>query len=172
MTAMPISVFAPESPRSSRRGWPKMRYFRVPKGYSTVDRRSRIRAGVARWCMRLRASSSICRLNMRCGDWVQRFHRTGAAVGGLGLVEHRAVVAMHPAELGDGFMVRIKPPQQPNQLHVAPALRLQSSGTAQLMQISIQIKLQEIARILAQPPCLGRLRPLEAQLRHRQTIDK
>ena len=72
MTPMPISVRAPESPRSSSRGWPKMQYLSVPKGCSTVDRLSRIRAGVARWCMRLSASSSRWRPNMRRADGVQR----------------------------------------------------------------------------------------------------
>jgi hypothetical protein len=44
----------------------------VPKGCSTVDRLSRINSGVARWCMRVSASSSGWRLSMRCGERVQR----------------------------------------------------------------------------------------------------
>ncbi len=36
-----ISVCAPPRPRSRKRGYPKIRYFSVPKGCSTVDRRSR-----------------------------------------------------------------------------------------------------------------------------------
>ncbi len=36
-------------------------------------------------------------------------------------------VAVHPAELGDRLVVRIQPPQQPQQLHVAAALRFQTA---------------------------------------------
>src|ERR1700722_14506233 len=57
--ARAISVRAPLSARSSSRGWPKMRYFRVPKGCSKMERRSRIKAGVARWAMGCRALSEV-----------------------------------------------------------------------------------------------------------------
>jgi len=53
--------FRPASPRSSRRGWPKMRYLIVPKGCSTVVLRSLMAAGVARAFIRFNASSSMLR---------------------------------------------------------------------------------------------------------------
>jgi len=49
-----ISVCAPRSPRSRKRGCPKIRYFKLANGCSAVARRSRIASGVARCCIQPR----------------------------------------------------------------------------------------------------------------------
>jgi hypothetical protein len=68
--------------RNSKCGCPKIRYLIVPKGCSTVVRRSRIVAGVARAFIRLKASSSMERETTRHADLVQRL-RLGQALQSL-----------------------------------------------------------------------------------------
>src|SRR5271156_1141941 len=72
MLARPISMRAPDSPRISKRGCPKMRYLMVAKGCSTVHRRSLIIAGVTRSCIRFNACSYRWRPRPRLGARVQR----------------------------------------------------------------------------------------------------
>jgi len=45
-------VPAPHRPRSRNRGFSKIRYFKLAKGYSTTHRRNCITSGVARACLR------------------------------------------------------------------------------------------------------------------------
>src|ERR1700683_407878 len=71
--------------------------------------------------------------------------------------------AVQPPELRDRLVVRIQPPQQPHQLHVAPTLCLQPPRRTDRVQIAIQVKLQQIARIVAGAARLRRLRPPQAQ---------
>jgi hypothetical protein len=57
IVAMLISTRAPDNPRISNHGCPKIRYFIVAKGCSTVHRRKRITSGVMRDSIRYKASS-------------------------------------------------------------------------------------------------------------------
>jgi hypothetical protein len=72
IVARPISTLAPDNPRISKRGCPKMRYLIVAKGCSTVHRRSLIACGVIRASIRFNASSYRWRAKPRLGAWVQR----------------------------------------------------------------------------------------------------
>src|ERR1700691_5273463 len=92
---------------------------------------------------------------------------------------------MHAPELGNRLVIRRQPSQQPHQLNVPSALRFQSPRGTDLLQIAVQVKLQQIARIITRPPSLGRLgalksqpatpprlRALKPQTRHVQPTDK
>ena len=78
IVAIPISPRAPFNPRINRRGCPKMRYFIVAKGCSTVHWRSLIASGVTRFCILFRASSYKWRASPRLGACVQREFREQA----------------------------------------------------------------------------------------------
>jgi hypothetical protein len=67
-------------------------------------------------------------------------------------------------------MIRIKSTQQPHQLDIATTLRLQPARRANGMQVTVQVQLQQIPRIIAGAACLCRFRPLESKLRYQKTI--
>jgi hypothetical protein len=70
----PISMRAPERPRISRRGCPKIN-FMVANGCSTVHLRILITAGVILSCIRFKASSYRWRARLRFEACVQRDFR-------------------------------------------------------------------------------------------------
>jgi hypothetical protein len=72
IVARPISTLAPDNPRISKRGCPKIRYLIVAKGCSTVHRRSLIACGVIRASIRFKASSYKWRAKPRLGASVHR----------------------------------------------------------------------------------------------------
>ncbi|MNE39009.1 hypothetical protein D3C80_1329330 [compost metagenome] len=53
-----------------------------------------------------------------------------------------------PAEVGDGFVIRLQVPQQPDHFDVAVRLGFQPTARSHSIQISIQVKLQKIGRIV------------------------
>ncbi len=71
-------------------------------------------------------------------------------------------LAVHPPELSDGLVVRIQPAQQPHQLHVAAALCFQPPRRTDLVQITVQIQLQQIARIITRSTSFSCFRTFEA----------
>src|SRR6266478_2375878 len=79
---------------------------------------------------------------------------------------------MQSPELGNGLVVRRQPSQQPHQLDIAPTLRLQPSRGTDLLEITVQIELQQITRIVARPPGVGCLGAFKSQIRHVQPIHK
>jgi len=79
---------------------------------------------------------------------------------------------MQPTKLGNTFVIRTQPSQQPHQLHIAPALAFQSPRGTNLLQIPVQIKLQQISRIVSRPPCLGRFCPHKSQPLHVDPVDQ
>ena len=79
---------------------------------------------------------------------------------------------MHSPELGDGLVIGIQTPQKPHQLHVAAALRLQPPRGPHLVQISVQVQLQQIARIVARTPCFRSFGSREPKLLHLQPLDE
>src|SRR5580692_10261289 len=79
---------------------------------------------------------------------------------------------MHPPEFSNRLVVRCQPSQQPHQFDVSSALRLQPPRGTDLLQITVEIEFQQIARIIARPPSLSRLGALKSQTRHVQPIDK
>src|SRR5271166_3022076 len=81
-------------------------------------------------------------------------------------------MAMHPAKLRDAFVIGTEPPQQPHQLHIAPALAFQTARGSNLLQISVQIQLQQISRIVSWTPRLLRLRLHKSQLLYIQPVDE
>src|SRR6202043_1984444 len=71
-------------------------------------------------------------------------------------LERRPVVL---AECRDGPKTRPEPPQQPDQLEIAAQLACQSARGADSEQVAINVKLQQIARMvrrLARPAGRGR----------------
>lgn len=64
---------------------------------------------------------------------------------GTGPLQRQAVVS---AEIGDGLVVRGKTAKQPHQLHIALAFSLQPARGAHLIEVSIQIQLEQIGRIV------------------------
>src|SRR5580765_366765 len=77
---------------------------------------------------------------------------------------------MQSSELSNGLVVRRQSSQQPHQLDVAPTLRLQPSRGTDLLEITVQIELQQIPRIVARPSGVGRLGAFKSQIRHVQPI--
>jgi hypothetical protein len=84
----------------------------------------------------------------------------------------RHCIAVRSPELGNGLVVRIQTLQQPHQLHIAVALCLQPPRGAHLMQISIQIQLQQIARIVTRTPGRCGFGSREPKLFHLQPVDE
>lgn len=60
-----------------------------------------------------------------------------------------------PAKVGDGFVIRFQVPQQPDHFDVAVRLGFQPTARSHSIQISIQVELQQIGRIVT-----GTTRPL------------
>src|SRR2546421_1271536 len=75
---------------------------------------------------------------------------------------------MHSPELSDGLVIGNQPPQQPQQFDVAPALRFQPSRRTHLMQISVQVQLQQVSRIIARSSRVRRFGAHKSQLFHVQ----
>src|ERR1035441_4031638 len=92
MTAKLISTCAPLRPRSRKRGWPKMWYFKVANGCSTVDLRSRIASGVARCCNALeRLVMEVPGHHALCAQGTARLNRTRSTHLGSTCVVHGTV---------------------------------------------------------------------------------
>jgi hypothetical protein len=89
------------------------------------------------------------------------------------LAKHRfergAVVG---AEIGDGLEVRLQRPQQPDDLDVAVAFGFQPAARPHPVEISVDVKLEQIARRIAGPACRLRLDPREACLDEIEAIDE
>src|SRR5437868_12025026 len=79
---------------------------------------------------------------------------------------------MQPPELSDALVVRTQTSEQPHQPGVALTLHLQPAGGTDLLQISVQVKLEQVPRIIAGAPSFGRLSTLESQSRHVQPTNK
>jgi hypothetical protein len=59
-------------------------------------------------------------------------------------LERLGVVA---AEVGDAVVARAQTAEQPDQLDVAPAFRLQPSAGADAVEVAVQIQLEHVARV-------------------------
>jgi len=77
-------------------------------------------------------------------------------------------LAVHTTELGDGLVIRRQPSQQPHHFPVPPTLSLQPSRRAHLLQVSVQVQLQQIPRIVAGSSRLGRFSSHKTQCRYVQ----
>jgi hypothetical protein len=75
-------------------------------------------------------------------------------------------------EGGDGAVVRLQPPHQPDRLKIAATGTLEMSRRSNLVEIAPYIEAQHIARMIAGPASGGRYRPCEAQIDKVQTVDK
>src|SRR5580704_13197530 len=72
--------------------------------------------------------TTTCLLKFECLRWCDELSACR---------RHR--LAMYPSELGYGLMVHIEPGEQPHQIDIAAALRLQMPRRANLIQIIVQI---------------------------------
>jgi hypothetical protein len=75
-------------------------------------------------------------------------------------------------EVGNRLEGRIKPLGQPHQLNIAPRLARQLAARAELVQIAVDIKLQQIARMIGRPPRRLRSHMAELQSQKIKAIDK
>jgi hypothetical protein len=84
-------------------------------------------------------------------------------------LERRLVVL---AKVGDGFEVRTHAPQQPHDLQIAPGLPFEPPTGPHPIQVSINIQLQQVPRIVRRTPRPSRPRPLKTQGVHLQRVHK
>src|SRR5207237_10101365 len=75
-------------------------------------------------------------------------------------------------EPSDAAGVGTHPREQPHHPDVALTLYHQPAGVTDLLQISVQVKLDQAPRIIAGAPSFGRLSTLESQSRHVQPTNK
>jgi hypothetical protein len=80
--------------------------------------------------------------------------------GATGSNDRRAIIA---TEIGDRLEVRRQPPQQPHRLDIAPAFALKTPRRTNLVEITPDIKPQQIARIVGRPSCSSRHSTVEAE---------
>src|SRR5690349_12024239 len=67
------------------------------------------------------------------------------------------------AEISDSFEIRIHPAQQPDQLQIAPRLGFQPPAGANPVEVAIEVKLEQIGRMIRRTPGSCRLRMGETQ---------
>src|SRR5579864_2603294 len=77
-----------------------------------------------------------------------------------------------PPKVRNCFEVGGKPPQQPHQFDIAPALAFQLAARTNLVEVPVDIELQKIARVIAGPPGRRRCRSNQAEPEHIETFNK
>jgi hypothetical protein len=75
-------------------------------------------------------------------------------------------------KIRNGFEVRRQPTRQPDQLHITLRLALQAAARLDAIQISVDINLQQRARMVRRTARRLRLRALEAHLLKFQLINE
>ena len=76
------------------------------------------------------------------------------------------------AEVGDGLEVRHQTPGQPHQLNVALRLAFKTATGLDAIEVTVDVDLQEVGRMVGGPTCFSRDDALETQLAKVEFIDE
>jgi len=80
--------------------------------------------------------------------------------------------AVGAPEVGDGLEVGFQAPQQPDHLDVAVGLGFQPATGSNTVQVAVDVKLQQIGRVVARPPSSLRIDADKASRGQIQSIDE